>query len=195
MPLIKKLDSAFGKDNPRVNFSTRHNRFEIICDYPLGYKSIGKLISWSDVELELKRIIESKIYTEKYIGKYIGISFESTSTKNDKSVQFVNNNMVGDVGFRINWYILDKFKGERNDTFKIIEEHNGSSRSLIGRHDILGQLFFSDDVKLFEYTDEMCDFLINTTDKMRTLIDEFDKFFTTDKEQFILNIKTQKLLS
>lgn len=199
MPLIKKIhDNVLGEF--KVNFSVKHNRFEFAeLTTPTGYHKYELMYSWEDVEKQIGFIKEATIHESKYIAKKIYIIFKSSEgQKITKDELFIDDDRdvlsYCDVGFELKWYVCDEFSNynDKVNLYKIIESHAGNQTNYNhGKINILPQLLHGG--REFDYTDELYNFLIDSSNKLKTIIKHMADFINPDDNKFLDNINNSQL--
>ena len=194
MPLIKKIkNKIIGEIN--VNFSNRLNRFEVVCAIPIGFKYNTLLFNWNDVEKYIKVVENATLYKSKFIKKVIYMDFKTSpleKDKQDKQEKFILDETARvldtNVGFSLDWWVLDEFSSSgRHNIFKIVESHKGQRGSDIGKIDILPQLFYNKG-QVLDYSDELYDFLVNSSEKLRVILKQMVDFINIDPKVLMENI-------
>ncbi|MBN1214193.1 MAG: hypothetical protein JXA99_02000 [Candidatus Lokiarchaeota archaeon] len=201
MPTIKKInDNILGEF--KVNFSVVNNLFYLDgVDFPKGFKCDIIMDNWSNVEKYISELKDATMYNSKYIKKHIYLEFKTSESlqniNNEKYLMENNFYMDDEVGFKLNWYVLDEFSSNSGrfhkvyPLFKVIESHSGKIHSKTGQMNILGQLMR--DGILLDYSDELYYFLINTSEKLKEIISQLAKFINPDPKILMENILNHQL--
>lgn len=201
MPTIKKInDNILGEF--KVNFSVVNNLFYLDgVDFPKGFKCDIIMDNWSNVEKYISELKDATMYNSKYIKKHIYLEFKTSESlqniNNEKYLMEDNFYMDDEVGFKLNWYVLDEFSSNSGrfhkvyPLFKVIESHSGKIHSKTGKMNILGQLM--GDGILLDYSDELYYFLTNTSEKLKEIISQLAKFINPDPKILMENILNHQL--
>lgn len=201
MPLIKKYDdSVLGE--VKINFSVKYNRFEVICKRPNVYNKTAELNSWDDVETLLDELKRAFLEKENFIRKLIVVVFTSSehNVKDDTKELFGMSSVErNNVSFTINFYVLNEYQIGKHFECRKLECHDGRDNPMeIREHElnlnILPQLLPSyKNEYVFDYTDELYDFLTNTTVQLKDIIKNMVKFMNPDPKVFLDNISKNQL--
>jgi hypothetical protein len=204
MPTIKKInDNILGEF--KVNFSVANNLFYLDgITYPKGFKCDIIMDNWSNVEKYISELKAATMYDSKYVKKHIFLEFKTSESEHLQNINkekfFMSDkfSMSDEVGFKLNWYILDEFSSnvghfhKVQSLFKVIESHSGKVHNKTGQMNILGQLFMGDGI-LLDYSEDLYDFLTNTSEKLKEIISQLAKFINPDPKILMENILNQQL--
>jgi hypothetical protein len=222
MPLITKISKApIGEFV--IKFSLRHNRFEI--EDPTGNEEISEklrhkciarnyeLNSWADVENELKSIVNQ--YRHNFLLKRRVIIIQ---LKTSESVYKLNKpshwkgtadtmeplDHLDDVeGFELKWYVADEYEypSSRHLFYRITDTNkNNRHRKYYleeprDHTNILPQLLHDDNLRVFEYTEGLYQFLQEVQGSVERMLTRMIDYFSIDPQKFLENVKQQiKLL-
>lgn len=198
MPTIKKInDNILGEF--KVNFSVVNNLFYLDgVDFPKGFKCDIIMDNWSNVEKYISELKDATMYNSKYVKKHIFLEFKTSESEHLQNINKEKFFMSDEVGFKLNWYILDEFSSnvghfhKVHSLFKVIESHSGKVYNKTGQMNILGQLFMGDGI-LLDYSEDLYDFLTNTSEKLKEIIFQLAKFINPDPKILMENILNQQL--
>ena len=166
------------------------------------------LLSWGDVEKELDSILNQ--YRHEFLLKrrviIIQLKTSESKYKLNKPSHWQGTpdkmeplDLMSDYeGFQLKWYVADEYEYPNNrhlyyritDTNKNLRNRDYYLKNSRDHTNILPQLLLGDDnLRVFDYTEELYQFLQETQDSITRMLTRMIDYFSVDPQKFIENVQ------
>lgn len=185
-----------------IKFSKKNGKFEI--SVPAGIDSNGVscyVDTYNQAKINIDTITQNFLSEKSFVKKHIFIQFKTSegirSQEEINGVKYKNDiDMLYDgIGFSIRWCIIGEYKvetpsqfGKLRNLYKILEASKNSRFHVSDRLNILPQIINDADIRQFDYTDELYNFLNSLVGRVEQLNSQLKTFFDKDPQKFLSNI-------